>query len=60
MKDGATGGGMKTRDSVSRANVAPMLDVRTEVAWLPDGSYRFVGGEPMTMLRLKSARPRPH
>lgn len=60
VKDGATGGGMKTRDSVSRANVAPMLDVRTEVAWLPDGSYRFVGGEPMTMLRLAgSAFVRP-
>ncbi|ANI93095.1 putative 55.3 kDa protein in thcA 5'region [Dietzia timorensis] len=32
--------------------LAPILDVRTEVSWLTDGSYRFVGGEPMTMLRL--------
>ena len=52
MKDGATGGGTEKRTIASRANVAPMLDERTEVTWLPDGSYRFVGGEPMTMLRL--------
>lgn len=52
VKDGATGDGTKTRANTSRANVAPILDVRTEVTWLPGGSYRFVGGEPMTMLRL--------
>lgn len=39
----------------SRAHVAPILDVRTHVTWLPDGSYRFVGGEPMTMLKLQGA-----
>lgn len=40
--------------------LAPILDVRTTVTWLPDGSYRFVGGEPMTMLRLDgSAFSRP-
>lgn len=35
--------------------VAPVLDVRTEVTWMPDGSYRFVGGEPLTMVRMAAS-----